>query len=124
MPRVFFVTGCGRGTWPFVTSPSVHAMSRDFLMTVACVGAGSAIHVLLSRLPQKQKLYVSIEDADGLMRDWLLVESDRPNVKLHVVESLPDENRLPLAWVLADLADRGGPREDQRVRDLVKEIDP
>jgi hypothetical protein len=65
------------------------------------------------------ELYVSKKDADSVARKWMLVPSDRPNVRMHVVAELPDGD-IPLAWILADLAERGGPRESQQVRELVR----
>jgi hypothetical protein len=65
------------------------------------------------------ELYVAKKDADSVARKWMLVPSDRPNVRMHVVAELPDGD-VPLAWILADLAERGGPRESQQVRELVR----
>lgn len=65
------------------------------------------------------EIYVPQKDADRFARRWMLVSSDRPNVRMHVVAELPDGN-IPLAWLLADLAERGGPRESQQVRELLK----
>ncbi len=65
------------------------------------------------------ELYVSKSDADSVARKWMLVSSDRPNVRMHVVDELPDGS-IPLAWILADLAERGGPRESQQVRELLR----
>lgn len=62
--------------------------------------------------------YVAAGDVEALRADWLLVESGQPNVRLHVVKDEPPRP-LPLAWLLADLADRGGPREVEQVRRLL-----
>jgi predicted nucleic acid-binding protein len=67
------------------------------------------------------ELYVSKRDADSVARKWMLVSSDRPNVRMHVVAELPDGN-IPLAWILADLGERGGPRESQQVRELLRGV--
>jgi predicted nucleic acid-binding protein len=67
------------------------------------------------------EIYVSQKDVDAVVRKWMLVPSERPNVRLHVVAELPDGD-IPLAWMLADLAERGGPRELERVRDLVRGV--
>lgn len=64
------------------------------------------------------ELYVSADDFPSVERDWLLVPSDRPNVRVHIVDQRPD-SPLPLAWLLADLADWGGPRERARIRELI-----
>lgn len=62
--------------------------------------------------------YVGVDEVKAVRADWLLVESDQPNVRLHVVKEAPPRP-LPLAWLLADLADRGGPREVEQVRRLL-----
>lgn len=65
--------------------------------------------------------YVAAADLDGFLRDNLLVESDSPNVRLHVVDERP-ARPAPLGLVLADLADWNRPREDGRVIELLKEL--
>lgn len=66
--------------------------------------------------------YVSPADAEALVREYLLVESDRPNVWLHVAE-IPDDasGRVPVGFVIADLLDHGGPRELGRAAELLAE---
>lgn len=65
--------------------------------------------------------YVASDDLPAFLRHNLLVESDAPNVRLHVVEKLPDRP-LPLGLLLADLADWNGPREDARVVELLRSV--
>ena len=76
-----------------------------------------------SRLSAVRELegYVASDDLPALLRDNLLIESDAPNVRLHVVEKLPNRP-LPLGLLLADLADWNGPREDARVIELLRGI--
>lgn len=76
-----------------------------------------------SRLSAVRELegYIASDDLPALLRDNLLIESDAPNVRLHVVEKLPDRP-LPLGLLLADLADWNGPREDARVIELLRGI--
>lgn len=67
--------------------------------------------------------YVAACDIGDLAEEYLLSERGEPNVILHVLE---DERRLsrpvPLAVVLADLADHDGPRESAAVERLMKEL--
>jgi hypothetical protein len=63
--------------------------------------------------------YLAAADLDGFLRDNLLVESDSPNVRLHVVDERP-ARPVPLGLVLADLADWSRPREDGRVVELLR----
>lgn len=65
--------------------------------------------------------YVAAADVDGFLRDNLLVQSDSPNVRLHVVDERP-ARPVPLGLVLADLADWNQPREDGRVIELLKRV--
>jgi hypothetical protein len=64
--------------------------------------------------------YVHVDDLAGLVADHLMSRSGRSNVWLHV-----SERRLgrpaPLGAVMADLADHDGPREDGRIRSLLRE---
>lgn len=66
--------------------------------------------------------YVSPADLDALVRDYLLVESERPNVWLHVAD-IPDDasGEVPIGFVIADLLDHGGPRELGRAAELLEE---
>lgn len=63
--------------------------------------------------------YVSPADVDELIREYLLVESDRPNVWIHVAEVPVDADRIPIGFVIADLLDHGGPRELGRAEQLL-----
>lgn len=65
--------------------------------------------------------YVQESSLQELRKKYLLVESERPNVLLHVVKS-PVPEPLPLGYLLADLADHDGARERNRVKVLVKTI--
>lgn len=65
--------------------------------------------------------YISAQNVDSFVRDNLLVPSDSPNVRLHVVDDLPSRP-APLGLVLADLADWNRPREDGRVRELLRSV--
>lgn len=62
--------------------------------------------------------YVAESEVDSILRQNLLVGSDAPNVRLHVVHDLPTRP-IPLGLVLADLADWNRPREDGRVLELI-----
>ncbi len=62
-------------------------------------------------------------DLDALITDFLLVESDRPNVWLHVADiALDDESRAPIGFVIADLLDHSGARERGQAERLLKEL--
>ena len=63
--------------------------------------------------------YVAAADLEAFLRDNLLVESDAPNVRLHVVDERP-ARPAPLGLVISDLADWNRPREDGRVIELLK----
>jgi len=64
--------------------------------------------------------YVSAVAVDDLIRDYLLVESERPNVWLHVADIPSDASgRVPLGFVIADLLDHGGPRERSQAANLL-----
>lgn len=64
--------------------------------------------------------YVAPELAQQLKSEYLLVEAKIPNVWLHLARVQADaDGRAPLGLVLADLADHAGPRESQRVKELL-----
>ncbi|MDH6238213.1 helix-turn-helix domain-containing protein [Cryobacterium sp. CG_9.6] len=70
--------------------------------------------------------YVDPEVAQELIREYLLVEvknaksAKNANVWLHLAHVEADaDGRAPLGLVLADLADHAGPRESQRVKELL-----
>jgi len=66
--------------------------------------------------------YVRPVDFDGLVRDYLLLRSDKGNVVLHVTERIVVAP-VPVGLVMADLADYGLPREDAVVERMLKEGD-
>lgn len=66
--------------------------------------------------------YVAAADLEAFLRGNLLVESESPNVRLHVVDERP-QRPIPLGLVLADLADWNRPREDGRIVKLLKEVE-
>lgn len=65
--------------------------------------------------------YVASSDVESFTRENLLVTSDSPNVRLHVVDSLPPQP-IPLGLMLADLADWNRPREDGRIIELLRDV--
>lgn len=65
--------------------------------------------------------YVAASALDGFLRDNLLIESDAPNVHLHVVEQLPAAP-IAVGFVIADLIDWNRPREDGRARELLEAV--
>ena len=66
--------------------------------------------------------YVAEKDIERFIQSNLLVASDSPNVRLHVVSTLPDRP-VSLGLVIADLADWNRPREDGRVADLLRSVE-
>lgn len=65
--------------------------------------------------------YVDPELSKQLIREYLLVESKKANVWLHLARVRVDaDGRAPLGLVIADLADHAGPRESQRVKELLR----
>jgi excisionase family DNA binding protein len=64
--------------------------------------------------------WVAADNLEDLQREFLLIESSRPNVLLHVAPELPPRP-LPLGWVLADLSAHGGTRESAAVWRLLAE---
>ncbi|MDA8118360.1 MAG: helix-turn-helix domain-containing protein [Actinomycetota bacterium] len=63
--------------------------------------------------------YVQSRDVADLRARYLMVERLPTNVWLHVVER-PIPRPAPLGLVIADLARRDGPREDQRVLEMLR----
>lgn len=64
--------------------------------------------------------YVDPDLAKQLINEYLLVESKNANVWLHLARVRADaDGRVPLGLVIADLADHAGPRENQRVKELL-----
>ncbi|RFA13401.1 hypothetical protein B7R22_12030 [Subtercola boreus] len=66
--------------------------------------------------------YVSEPQRERFIQDNLLVPSETPNVRLHIVDDLPTAP-IPLGLVLADLADWNRPREDARIIELLKGVE-
>lgn len=63
--------------------------------------------------------YVRADDAPAVRRDHLLLDAgSRANVVLHVSPLLPD-GPVPVLLLAADLAERDGPRELSRARELI-----
>lgn len=65
--------------------------------------------------------YVHPRDVGDLRARYLMVDRLPTNVWLHVVER-PVPRPAPFGLVLADLALHDGPREDQRVREMVRAL--
>jgi len=65
--------------------------------------------------------YVAASALEGFLRDNLLLESDAPNIRLHVVEQLP-ATPISLGFVIADLIDWNRPREDGRALELLEGV--
>jgi hypothetical protein len=63
--------------------------------------------------------YIAAEDLADVRKDYLLARSSSPNVRLHVADK-PVQRPAPIALVIADLADRNGPREDARAEELIR----
>lgn len=64
--------------------------------------------------------YVSPDHVEALVRDYLLIESERPNVWLHVADiPLDASGQVPIGFVIADLLDHGGPREYGQAEQLL-----
>lgn len=63
--------------------------------------------------------WIARHDLDEVRQEFLLVESDAPNVVLHVAhEAVPAP--VPLGWSIADLAQHRGPREEAEVARLLQ----
>lgn len=65
--------------------------------------------------------YIEKKFISQFKRDYLLVESDAPNVLLRMV-NFELERPLPIGLVMADLADHNRPREDSQVARLLKAL--
>ena len=65
--------------------------------------------------------YVSRNQLSGVLKKFLLVKSDNPNVLLRVAEK-PLPRPLPLGYLLADLSESFGPRERTKVKELIKKL--
>lgn len=64
-----------------------------------------------------------IEEAflKGFKKKYLLVDSDKPNVILHLVQELA-KDPLPIGYLIANLSEHLGPRERERVKELTREF--
>ena len=65
--------------------------------------------------------YIAESSLQEFRKKFLLVNSENPNILLHVVQKQV-RNPLPLGYLLADLAESRGPRERDKVKALVKNI--
>lgn len=65
--------------------------------------------------------YIEKKYLKQFQKDYLLVDSDAPNVILRIVD-FALERPLPIGLVMADLADHNGPREDAQVARLLKSL--
>jgi excisionase family DNA binding protein len=65
--------------------------------------------------------YIEKKYLKEFQKDYLLVDSDAPNVILRMVNFVL-ERPLPVGLVMADLADHNGPREDSQVARLLKAL--
>ena len=69
--------------------------------------------------------YLACDRVDSVVDDYLLSRVGNPNVLLHVIADghwLAKEKSAPLGLVVADLADRQSPREDNKVNELLPMI--
>lgn len=65
--------------------------------------------------------YVLKKDLQNLRRKYLLVSSEKPNVILRVVDyELP--RPIPIGYVIADLAEHDGAREQSQAESLVRKV--
>lgn len=71
--------------------------------------------------PDFLEAHVAAADFPQLRREFLLRNSDAPNVRLHVDAERPS-SPLPLSALLIDLAADGGPRERARVVELLRGV--
>jgi hypothetical protein len=65
--------------------------------------------------------YVEKQDLPELVKKYLLVESDKPNVIFRQIEGPMRPELLP-ALLISDLSDNYGPRERNLVKDLIREL--
>ena len=65
--------------------------------------------------------YIDKKNLRKLKEEYLLIDSDAPNVILRVIDIKLDRP-LPIGLVLADLADHNGPREDAQVARLLRQL--
>lgn len=98
-----------------VAPPDVGAVRKDGRLVLSGISDGR------SQLSAGDEVegYVHPGDVASLKADYLMAESRRVNVWLHVVER-PIPHPAPLGLVIADLAGHNGPREDARVREMLQ----
>ena len=65
--------------------------------------------------------YIDKKLVKQFQKDYLLVDSNAPNVILRIV-NFQLERPLPFGFVLADLADHNGPRENSQVARLLRAL--
>lgn len=66
--------------------------------------------------------YVNPDEFDRVVREYLLVPSEQPNVWLHAAKPPLDNNgRIPVGFVIADLLDHDRPRENAAAERLIQE---
>jgi hypothetical protein len=65
--------------------------------------------------------YVQKNSLKQIQKDYLLIPSEDPNVLLRII-SIPLQDPLPLGFVMADLADHNGQREESQVKRLLRKI--
>ena len=65
--------------------------------------------------------YIERKSVKQFQKDYLLVDSDAPNVILRMVD-IALERPLPMGLVLADLADHNGLREDSQVAKMLNKF--
>lgn len=83
---------------------------------LACSGIGDARSGLSSA--GEAEAYLSANDLDRVVAEYLLSEVGPPNVWLHIADrEIPKP--VPLGLVIADLADHDGSREDAQVEELL-----
>lgn len=65
--------------------------------------------------------YIEESFLKDFKKKYLLVDSDKPNVILHLVQELV-KDPLPIGYLIADLSEHLGSREKERVKELVREL--
>lgn len=70
---------------------------------------------------RKIEAYIHEDDFDDIKYDHMLVESKSPNVVLHVAP-VDVPRPVPIALMIADLVEWGGPREKSQASKMVKEL--
>ena len=65
--------------------------------------------------------YIKESFLKDFKKKYLSVDSDKPNVILHLVQELV-KDPLPIGYLIADFSEHLGPREKERVKELVREL--